>query len=240
MSGGLCRAMVKQPRAPKDADAASPMPTVTFELFGKQATPQSYPITRDVSGNARYESHTPERPAEGRSSAPSEPDDFEMQFTISRDTRDQILRLAKELDYFNGDWDFKKHVVANTGKKTLTWSDAGRKLHTVYNFSESKQLQQLTSIFEGISLTLEHGRKLQFLHRFDKLGLESELSGMEEMFKRHDLYELQLIAPTLRKIANDTPVLHLARQPPRRPLHPRPAPHGHSLRIPFLSLSPPP
>jgi len=102
--------------------------------------------------------------------------------------------------------------VANTGKKTLTWSDAARKFHTVYNFSENKQLQQLTSIFEGISLTLEHGRKLQFLHRFDKLGLESELSGMEEMFKRHDLYELQLIAPTLRKIANDTAVMHLARQ----------------------------
>jgi hypothetical protein len=207
---GLCVAQVRQPPAPKDASAL--MPTVTFELFWEQATPQRYAITVDVAGNARYESHTPERPAEGRSPTPSEPDDFETQFIISRDTRDQILRLAKELDYFNGDWDFKKHVIANTGQKTLTWSDAGRKSHTTYNFSESKPLQQLTSIFEGISLTLEHGRKLQFLHRFDKLGLESELNGMEEMFKRHDLYELQLIAPTLRKIANDTAVLHLARQ----------------------------
>lgn len=207
----LCPAQVQQPSSPKDADAAV-TPTVAFELFWEQATPQRYAIAVDVAGNARYESHTPERPAEGRSSTPAEADDFETQFTLSRDTRDQILRLARELDYFNGDWDFKKHVVANTGKKTLTWSDAGRKFHTTYNFSENKQLQQLTAIFEGISLTLEHGRKLQFLHRFDKLGLESELNGMEEMFKRHDLYELQLIAPTLRKIANDTAVLHLARQ----------------------------
>lgn len=205
---GLCIAQVQQPDSARD----SASPIVTFELFWEQATPQSYKITMDVAGNAHYESHTPERPAEGRSSAPSEPDDFETQITISRDTRDQVLRLAKELNYFNGDWDFKKHVVASTGKKTLTWADAGRKFHTLYNFSENKQLQQITSIFEGISLTLEHGRKLQFLHRFDKLGLESELNGMEEMLKRHDLYELQLIAPTLRKIANDTAVLHLARQ----------------------------
>lgn len=191
---------------------ASARSSVTFDLFWEAATPQRYRITVDDSGSARYESHTPGRPAEGRSSAPSEPDDFETAITVSGTLVEQIFQIARELDYFNGDWDYKKHAIANTGKKTFTYADSVRKFQTTCNYSENKSMQKITAIFEGISLTLEHGRKLQFLLRFDKLGLESELSGMEDMAARNDLYELHLIAPVLRKIAGDTRILHLARQ----------------------------
>ncbi|HWZ45861.1 MAG TPA: hypothetical protein VNW97_20480 [Candidatus Saccharimonadales bacterium] len=191
---------------------AASRPSVTFELFWETATPQSYKITVDESGSARYEAHTPSRPAEGRAVTPSDPDDFEMAFTVSSAARQQIFQLARELEFFNGNWDFKKHEVASTGKKTLTYTGTGRQFHTTYDYSENKAIQKTAAIFQGISLTLEHGRKLQWLYRFDKLGLASELSGMEDMEKNHDLYELQLIAPTLRKIANDPRVLHMARQ----------------------------
>jgi hypothetical protein len=191
-------------------------PSVKFDLFWEAQTPQSYTITVDVSGSARYESHTPPRPAEGRNSAPSERDDFELAFTISGATREQIFQLAQELEYFNGDWDFKKHTVASTGKKTLTYNDDRRKFHTAYDYSENKAMQRITAIFQGISLTIEHGRKLQFLYRFDRLSLAAELSAMDDMEKNHELYELQLIAPTLRKIAGDSKILHMARQKAER------------------------
>jgi hypothetical protein len=193
-----------------------PQPSVKFDLFWEAQTPQSYTITVDVSGSARYESHTPPRPAEGRNSAPSEPDDFDLAFTISAATREQIFQLAQDLEYFNGDWDFKKHTVASTGKKTLTYNDDRRKFHTAYDYSENKTMQKITAIFEGISLTIEHGRKLQFLYRFDRLGLAAELSAMDDMEKNHELYELQLIAPTLRKIVADSKILHMARQKAER------------------------
>lgn len=193
---------------PQDA----PRPSVTFDLFWDAATPQSYRITVDTTGSARYESHTPPRPGEGRSATPSEQDDFEMTFVISKATRDQIFQMAQELDYFNGDWDFSKHAMANTGKKTLTYADSSRKFQTTYNYSESKAVQRITAIFQGISLTLEHGRRLQFLHRFDRLGLDAELRAMEDMAKNNDLVELQLIGPTLRKIADDTRIMNMARQ----------------------------
>ncbi len=202
LAGGVCAAQTQ----------SAIRPSVTFDLFWDAATPQSYKITVDASGSARYESHTPSRPAEGRSGSPTEQDDFEITFTMSSAARDQIFQAAQELDYFNGDWDFRKHAMANTGKKTLGYSDPTRKFQTVYNYSENKALQKITGIFQGISLTLEHGRKLQYLHRFDKLGLESELSGMEMMAKNNDLAELQLIAPTLQKIADDFRVMHIARQ----------------------------
>ena len=55
-----------------------------------------------------------------------------------------------------------------------------------------------------------------YLHRFDKLGLEDELKGMEDAAESHNLAELQIIAPTLESIADDTTVLNIARQRAKR------------------------
>ena len=55
-----------------------------------------------------------------------------------------------------------------------------------------------------------------YLHRFDKLGLEDELKGMENAAENHNLAELQIIAPTLKSIADDTTVLNIARQRAKR------------------------
>ena len=55
-----------------------------------------------------------------------------------------------------------------------------------------------------------------YLHRFDKLGLEDELKGMEDAAESHNLAELQIIAPTLKSIADDTTVLNIARQRAKR------------------------
>lgn len=188
------------------------VPKITFELFWEPATPQKYTISVDQAGNAHYESHTPSRPAEGRTPVDSEPDDFEMEIALSAEARDQIFQSARELGYFNGDWAFRKHSIASTGRKSLSYTDGEKKFRTEYDFSENKSLQKLTSVFQGISLTIEHGRKLQFLLRFDKLGLDAELKGMEAMAKNGDLYELQLIEATLKKIAGDSRVLHMARE----------------------------
>ena len=111
---------------------------------------------------------------------------------------------------------FKKHAVASTGKKTLTYFDPVRHFTTTYDYSENKAIQEITNIFLGISNTIEHGRKLSLLRRFDKLGLEDELKGMENAAESHSLAELQIIAPTLKSIADDTTVLNIARQRAKR------------------------
>jgi hypothetical protein len=74
----------------------------------------------------------------------------------------------------------------------------------------------LTNLFQGISLTIEFGRKLQFKHKYDKLGLEADLKAMEDAEANHNLAELQVIAPTLKDIADDPSVLNIARARARR------------------------
>jgi hypothetical protein len=185
-------------------------PTITFDVYWEAATPQHYTIKVQSSGSTTYVSRNPTRPEQGAEQA-TDPD-YEQEFTISPATRDRIFQLARSLNYFQGDFDFKQHKVANTGKKTLTYADPTRNFQTTYNWSENNNLQQLTSIFRGISNTIEHGRKLQFLRRFDKLGLENELKAMENLAENKELAEVQIIAPILRNIVNDPSFLHIARQ----------------------------
>lgn len=188
------------------------IPVVTFNCLWEAATPQEYTISVRSTGTARYLSSNPARVPENRAEDP----DYEIEFTISSSNAAKIFALARQAKYFNGDFDYRKHAIANTGSKTLAYADMARNFQTTYNWSENPAVDQLTRIFGGISTTIEHGRKLHFLRRFDKLGLEAELKAMEDMAQSHYLAELQLIAPALEAIANDASVMNIARQRARR------------------------
>ena len=77
-------------------------------------------------------------------------------------------------------------------------------------------MNQLIDIFQKMSSTFELSRKLDFDMRFDKLGLERDLKSMEDVNKSHGLIELQVISPTLQRIANDPAVMNISRQRARR------------------------
>jgi hypothetical protein len=180
-------------------------PSITFDRLWSSFTPQSVTLTVSANGAAKYSSRNPEKTGD-------DVDDFQTEVTISPAARDKLFRYAKEANYFDGDFTFRKHVVASTGKKTLSYSDPARHFSTTYDYSENKAIQEITNIFSGISNTIEHGRKLKFLRRFDKLGLEEELKAMENAAESHNLAELQIIQPTLQSIAEDSTVLNIARQ----------------------------
>lgn len=188
------------------------VPTITYDRLWEAFTPQNVTITVESTGQTKYVSRNPLKSQEEREADP----DFTVEFTMSAASRETLFRAAKEANYFDGDFAFKKHPVSSTGKKTLTYADQTRQFATTYDYSENKAIAEITSIFQGISNTIEHGRKLQFLRRFDKLGLEDELKGMESMAESSYLFELQLIAPTLENIANDPAILNIARQRARR------------------------
>lgn len=185
------------------------VPTVTFDLIWEQAVPQEYTIRTQADGPSTYVSRNPLKPVEpGEEKEP----DYTLDFTMSPANQRKIFKLAQQANYFNGDFEYKAHAVANTGKKTLTYADQARHFQTAYNHSENKAIQELTSTFQGISTTVEFGRKLQFKHKYDKLGLESELKAMEEAAENHNLAEIEIVAPTLKSIADDTSVLNIARR----------------------------
>lgn len=180
-------------------------PSIGFTRVWNDFTPQSMTMTISANGATKYSSSNPAKTGD-------DVDEYKTEFTMSPARRDKLFRYAKEANFFDGDFTFKKHVVASTGKKTLTYSDPARRFSTSYDYSDNKAIQEITNILAGISNTIEHGRKLAFLRRFDKLGLEDELKAMENAAEGHNLAELQIIAPTLDSIASDRTILNIARQ----------------------------
>jgi hypothetical protein len=180
-------------------------PSITFVRVWDDFTPQSVTMTVSANGATKYGSSNPKK-------AGDDVDDYQTEFTMSPARREKLFRYAREANYFDGDFSFIKHPVASTGKKTLTYSDPIRHFNTTFDYSENKAVAEITNILLGISNTIEHGRKLVFLRRFDKLGLEDELKAMESAAEGHNLAELQIIASTLESIAGDRTVLNIARQ----------------------------
>ena len=184
------------------------VPTVTFAFDWASIEPHRYIISVDSSGNAAYQSWTADPTA--RQSVAD--DAYQLRFTMSAAARDRIFGLARQLKYFDSDFEYHKHRVAFTGEKTLAYADPDKQYETRYNWSENSGINELTALFQGMSPTIESGRRLERLHRFERLGLDQELKNLELLVAEHQATELQLIVPVLERVAGDPAVLNIARQ----------------------------
>ena len=177
---------------------------VSFTLDFPGSEPSHYSISVSSDGHSTYDS-------DGKLSAESEPDPFHLDFSVSPATRKSVFDLAARAKYFQGEIDSKKRGLASTGVKTLTYKDAERSASATYNYSPMVAVQQITQLFQNLSLTLEYGRRLQYFHRYQKLALDEELKRMEEMANQNSLQELGAVVPILQRIATDSSVINPVR-----------------------------
>jgi len=188
----------------RSATQESSTPTVGFDFSFPGSQPDRYAFSIPGSGDATYSS-------DGRLTPNSDSDDFRVTFPISRATRSRIFELAQKARYFQGELDSKKKGLASTGIKTLSYKDSQRQTRASYNYSFIPAVQELTQIFQGMSATLEFGRRLDYYHRYQKLALDDELKRMDEMLKQNSVQELTAIAPVLKEIVEDSSVINPVR-----------------------------
>jgi hypothetical protein len=183
--------------------------TVTFTLDFPQSSPAHYSITADSSGKGTYTSEATKADLSPDQPANAEP--FRYNFTLSPATREKIFELAARAKYFSGNVDYTKHNIANTGAKSLAYKDAKRNTEAKYNYTTNAAIQELTTLFQSISSTLEFGQRLDYAYRYQKLALDDQLKSVEESAKQNGLAELQAIAPLLKQIAADHSVMNVTR-----------------------------
>jgi len=188
------------------ADPAS----VTFSLDFPNSSPEHYSISVQSDGHAHYESS-------GKITADSDDrDDYQTDFNFSDNTRTRIFQLAEQAHYFAGKVDSGNKKIAFTGAKKLTYKDSQRNTAAAFNYSPVVPVQQLTSLFQSVSATMEFGRRLTYFHRYQKLALDDELKRMEDQAQRAEVIELQAVKPVLRDIYEDTSVINVVRARARR------------------------
>src|SRR6266480_2088033 len=173
----------------------SRFPTVIFTSVLWSADPAYYSIAVDATGTATYQS-APE--SLGRTGVP-----YSIEFHVSDRTRRTIFNLAHELDFFRGEIQVQQVSTAKDKARTLIYHDLGFTTRLTYSGSSDSDIEELTSIFEEVSETLEYGRRLAHLQQHDRKKIASELRALQADADRHVLRELQTIAPVLRNLAAD-------------------------------------
>lgn len=178
---------------------------VTFTLDFPTSQPEHYSLRVQSDGSARYQSS-------GRLSADSdEIDSFDLDFTVAAETRQKIFDLAAKAGYFQKDVDSHHKGLAFTGNKTLGYKDPRRSGESTYNYSANPAVQDLTTLMQSLSATLEFGHRLQYDHHYQKLALDQELKRMEEMALANQLVEITAIQPILDRIIADPSVINVTR-----------------------------
>ena len=179
--------------------------TVSFTLDFPGSEPDHYAISISSDGHATYDST-------GKLRADvQDADAFHLEFAVSQATTSRIFDLAKRAHFFQGNVDSGKKDLASTGTKVLTYKDGERSTQATYNYSSISAVQQLTQMLQNLSTTLEFGRRLEYYHRYQKLGLDEELKRMEDMAKDNELLEVAAVASILQQIASDPSVINADR-----------------------------
>lgn len=180
------------------------LPSVSYSQDFPGSDPQHYTIQVSSDGHASYRS-------DGKLAIQAE-DGAEDQFDFSlpSSTTQQIFGLAKKAHYFSGQIDSKKKV-ASTGVKTLTYDDGVNRIQATYNYSTIPAVDSLTHIFQGLSASLEFGRRLQYDYRHQKLALNEELMHMEDALSSNQITDVSPVSGILDTIAKDPTVINVAR-----------------------------
>lgn len=208
----LLRALPLWAQAPNlnpDVPPKQQIPVVKFEFALPGGSPPHYALSVEAGGTAAYRGDAD--PTAGPNIAGGEEPYF-LKFDLSHATADRIFNLTKDLNFFQGDFEYHGGKLANMGAKTFTFKDGKRDNSFTYNYSQNPQLQQLTSLMQGIASAVEYRRQLERLYRYEKLGLEDVLSKMTDAVKSGYVSDLEIDEPILRQIANDTSIMNISRR----------------------------
>jgi hypothetical protein len=201
---------------PVDAAAATvatapvALARVTFQFDQEGAAVPRFTLAIEEDGRLSYAAEQAVPAQEGATATPAT-QHVEQRAVMTRATTAKLFELARASDRFNIACEALAKKVADMGRKTLSYSGPGGDGSCVYNYSEIKSVATLTQLLRGIAMTLDMGRKLDFDHRYDRLGLDGDTSDLVEAISEGRAVEVNMIARTLRSIADDTEVLERVR-----------------------------
>lgn len=205
----LCGVAAAQDSAPaaKPASPTAGKRQVSFTFDRKGVLVSHYRLVVHEDGSGVYEGNEiPMATAYGRpASDAAQP--FKHVITISPATSQKIFSAAEKLNRFGVPCASKLKNIAETGTKTLMYEGSDGNGSCTYNYSENKDVESLTETFQGIAETLDTGRRLDQLHRFDRLGLDAAMKSLADEVSAGRALEIGTIARSLRSIASDTEVM---------------------------------
>jgi hypothetical protein len=187
-------------------------PHVSFAFDRKGLPVPKYKLTIFDDGTGTYQGEqAQEHDGNYGASADLPQQEFRRPVNISHATAARIFKLSQQLDHFNKTCASKAKNIADTGTKILSYDGPDGTGSCTYNYTENKDVQALTDIFLGITETLDQGRQLDHLHRYDRLGLDEAMKFLAQEVSEGHALEIGTIEASLRSIASDEGLMQRVR-----------------------------
>ncbi len=196
------------------ANPASPAAEVTFAFERPGMPVPQYVLTVHEDGSAHYAAKGVAAPISQRygvEAASSATGEVQQNMHLSAPAVQRIFATARADHFFTGQCNSRAKNLADTGRKTLSYRGPDGSGSCVYNYSDNKGVSNLTQLFLGIQQTLEEGRRLEWRHRYDRLGLDAEMETLQTEAAAGQALELGTIAPVLESISRDTDLIERVR-----------------------------
>jgi len=190
---------------------AKSMAEVSFQFEREGLPVPRFTLQLREDGSGRYQAEHAERPISGTSMRGEEAKHIDRTIQLSPAMVAKIFRATRDLNRFDIDCTSKLKNIADTGKKTLSYSGGDGRGSCVYHYSDNKKVEMLTETLIGIAYTMDEGSRLEFLHRYDRLGLDAEMIQLNQEVEAGRALELGNISPTLAAIADDSAVIQRVR-----------------------------
>jgi hypothetical protein len=192
--------------------ASKTVAEVSFQFEHPALPVPRFMVKLREDGVGRYEVEQAERAATSNSMRGEEARHIDRTMQLQPETVTKIFKEARELNYFDRECASKAKNIADTGKKILSYTGADGRGSCAYNYSDDKRVMKLANTFLAIAYTMDEGRKLEFLHRYDRLGLDAEMNTLTQEAAAGRALELGTISQTLTEIAGDMAVMQRVRQ----------------------------
>jgi hypothetical protein len=200
-----------QTAAPATDTTAPKQAEVTFQFDRPGMPVPHFTLRIREDGTGSYKADQAELPAAATSTRGQAAQHIDRQLNLSQGTVAKIFKAARAANHFNIECASKAKNIADTGKKTLAYIGTDGSGSCSYNYSENKAVGVVNDTFLAIATTIDEGRTLAFLHRYDRLGLDSEMTSFAQEVEAGRALELGTISPTLAAIADDTAVIQRVR-----------------------------
>ena len=132
--------------------------------------------------------------------------------TLSPKTTSLLFERARNPDGIRAGCESKAKNIADTGAKTLTYTSPEGSIHCTFNYTENKTVAAMTETIQGIAETLDEGRSIEQAHRFDRLGLDHQLSTLADNVRDGRALEVGTISQVLQSLCDDTQVMDRVRK----------------------------
>jgi hypothetical protein len=196
---------------PPSAASAKTQTEVSFQFDRTGLPVPRFTLRLREDGTGSYKADQAELAATATSMRGQAAQHIDRPINLSSGTVAKIFKAARAANHFDIECASKAKNIADTGKKTLSYMGADGSGSCTYNYSENKTVDTLTNTFLAIAYTMDEGRRLEFLHRYDRLGLDAEMISFEHELEAGRALELGTISPTLAAIADDTAVIQRVR-----------------------------